>query len=137
MTEKQIEIFNPEALGAPLGLYKQITRVKASEFVFIAGQLSVNKAGEVVGAGDFDAQMTQVFDNIRDGLGAVGCEFSDIVRFTTYLVNDAHIDSFMRLRERLFPDLFPDGAYPPNTLLVVSRLVREEFLIEVDTVVAA
>jgi hypothetical protein len=37
-----------------------------------------------------------------------------------------------RLRE--FPKLFPDGKYPPNTLLVVDRLVGEQFLVEVQTI---
>jgi len=39
-----------------------------------------------------------------------------------------------RLRE--FPKLFPSGAYPPNTLLIIDRLVQEQFLIEVQTVAA-
>jgi len=39
-----------------------------------------------------------------------------------------------RLRE--FPRLFPDGAYPPNTLLVIDRLVGEPYLIEVQAVAA-
>lgn len=136
MTDKRIEIFNPDALGSPLGLYNQVARVKTSEFIFIAGQVSVNKAGEMVGEGDFEAQVVQVFDNIRAGLGAVDSEFSDIVRFTTYLVHESYIDPFMKVRERLFPEFFPTGAYPPNTLLVVNRLLREEFFIEVDVVVA-
>ena len=42
----------------------------------------------------------------------------------------------MDYRKREFPKLFPNGAYPPNTLLVVDRLVQEELLVEVQTVVA-
>jgi len=30
--------------------------------------------------------------------------------------------------------MFPDGKYPPNTLLVIDRLVQEQFLIEVQTI---
>jgi hypothetical protein len=37
-----------------------------------------------------------------------------------------------RLRE--FPKLFPDGKYPPNTLLIIDRLVQEQFLVEVQTI---
>ena len=37
-----------------------------------------------------------------------------------------------RLRE--FPTMFPDGKYPPNTLLVIDRLVQEPFLVEVQTI---
>jgi hypothetical protein len=32
--------------------------------------------------------------------------------------------------------MFPDGAYPPNTLLIVDRLVQERFLVEVQTIAA-
>ena len=42
-----IKIFNPDALGKPLGQYSQITRVKASEFVFIAGQVGADRDGKV------------------------------------------------------------------------------------------
>ena len=51
-----IKIINPEALGKPLGQYSHMTRVKASEYLFIAGQVSVDKKGNVVGPDDFDAQ---------------------------------------------------------------------------------
>ena len=46
------------------------------------------------------------------------------------------IAKFMQYREREFPRLFAGGAYPPNTLLIIDRLVREEFLIEVSAVAA-
>jgi len=42
----------------------------------------------------------------------------------------------MAYRLREFPRLFPRGAYPPNTLLIVDRLVQEPFLIEVKTIAA-
>jgi len=32
--------------------------------------------------------------------------------------------------------MFPDGKYPPNTLLIIDRLVQEQFLIEIQTVAA-
>ena len=42
----------------------------------------------------------------------------------------------MAWRQREFATLFPNGAYPPNTLLIIDRLVQEQFLIEVQTVAA-
>jgi len=42
----------------------------------------------------------------------------------------------MQYRTREFPRLFSGDNYPPNTLLVIDRLVREEFLIEVSAVAA-
>jgi enamine deaminase RidA (YjgF/YER057c/UK114 family) len=129
-----IKILNPDALGKPLGQYSQITRVKASEFLFIAGQVGADKSGKTVG--DFDAQCVQTFANIETALKSQGASFANVVEFTTYLVHSQDIAKFMAYRQREFPRMFPGGAYPPNTLLIVDRLVQEPFLIEVQTVAA-
>ena len=50
----EINIYNPEALGPPMGQYTHVTRVRANEFLFIAGMLSGDAAGNVIGEGDFD-----------------------------------------------------------------------------------
>ena len=131
-----INISNPATLGTPLGQYSQITRVKASEFLFIAGQLASDKAGTVIGADDFDAQCTQVFKNIETALKSCDAGWGNIVQFTTYLVHSQDIPKFMSYRLREFPRFFPNGAYPPNTLLMVDRLVQEPFLVEVQAIAA-
>jgi enamine deaminase RidA (YjgF/YER057c/UK114 family) len=130
-----IKILNPDALGKPLGQYSHMTRVKASEFLFIAGQVAV-KDGKLVGADDFDAQCVQTFANIEAALKSAGAGFANVVEFTTYLVHSQDIAKFMTFRLREFPRMFPGGAYPPNTLLIVDRLVQEGFLIEVSAVAA-
>jgi enamine deaminase RidA (YjgF/YER057c/UK114 family) len=131
-----ITIFNPTSLGKPLGQYSQIARVRASEFVFIAGQVATDVAGEILGAGDFEAQCVRVFANIKAALDSVGGNWSNIVQFTTYLVHSQDIAKLMTYRGREFPKMFPNGAYPPNTLLIVDRLVQEPFLIEVQAIAA-
>ena len=131
-----IRILNPDVLGKPLGQYSQITRVKAGEFLFIAGQLSANQAGEIIGVDDFDAQCVQVFANIEAALKSQGAGWGNIVQFTTYLVHSQDIPKFMTYRLREFPRLFPNDAYPPNTLLMVDRLVQEPFLVEVQAIAA-
>jgi len=131
-----IKIINPDALGQPLGQYSHMTRVKASEFLFIAGQVAVDRDGKVVGADDFDAQCVQTFANIEAALKSADAGFANVVQFTTYLVHSQDIAKFMTYRLRAFPKMFPGGAYPPNTLLMVDRLVQEPFLIEVQAVAA-
>jgi len=130
-----IKILNPDALGKPLGQYSHMTRVKASEFLFIAGQVGI-KDGKLVSADDFDAQCVQTFANIETALKSAGAGFANVVEFTTYLVHSQDIAKFMTYRLREFPKMFPGGAYPPNTLLIVDRLVQEGFLIEVSVVAA-
>ena len=136
MTAADIQIYNPDALGAPLGQYTHVTRVKASEFLFIAGMLSADPDGNVVGERDFDAQCTQVFANLHAALRSADADWSNVVQFTTYMVHSQSIAEFMTYRLREFPKMFPDGKYPPNTLLLVDRLVQEPFLIEVQTIAA-
>jgi hypothetical protein len=38
----------------------------------------------------------------------------------------------MKARQEIFPDYFPTRAYPPNTLLVISGLVRPELKVEIE-----
>src|SRR3954453_9045275 len=128
----EIKIQNVPALGTPLGQYSHITRVKASEFLYIAGQLSTNREGKTVGADDFDAQCVQVFANIETALKSAGAGWRNVVEFTTYMVHSQDIPEFMTFRKRVFPTFFPNGAYPPNTLLIIDGLVGEPFLIELQ-----
>ena len=135
-TAPDITIHNPDMMGKPLGQYSQITRVKASEFLFIAGQVATDRHGKPTGADDFDEQCRAVFANIDAALKSQGATFANVVEFTTYLVHSQDIAQFMGFRRREFPRLFSNGHYPPNTLLIVDRLVQESFLIEVATVAA-
>ena len=130
-----IKIINPDTLGKPLGQYSQMTRVKASEFLFIAGQVGVHKDGKLAGE-DFDVQCAQTFANIETALKSQGAGWGNIVEFTTYLVHSQDIPKFMAFRLREFPKMFANGAYPPNTLLMIDRLVQEPLLIEVSAVAA-
>jgi enamine deaminase RidA (YjgF/YER057c/UK114 family) len=132
----EIKILNPDTQAKPLGQYSHITRVKASEYVFIAGQLAADKNGKLVGADDFDGQCVQVFANIETALKSVGAGWGNVVQFTTYLVHSQDIPKFMKYRLREFPRMFANGLYPPNTLLMVDRLVQEPFLVEVQATAA-
>jgi len=129
MNMAEIRIENVEALGKPLGQYSHMTRVKgAKETLYIAGMLSPGDG--------FDAQCSGVFRQIETALRSAGAGWGSVVQFTTYLVHSQDIPKFMAWRLREFPQLFPDGKYPPNTLLIVDRLVQEQFLVEVQTIAA-
>ncbi len=123
-----IKIYNVDALGKPVGPYSHVARVKASEHLFIAGMLA---------AGDsFEAQCAAVYAQIEQALKSAGAGWKNVVQFTTYLVHSQDIAAFYRWRESNYPKMFPDGKYPPNTLLIIDRLVQEQFLIEVQTIAA-
>jgi len=132
-----IEYSNPPGAGPAQGLYSNVTFVPAGPTVHIAGQLSVGSDGSVVGRHDFQAQFHQVFSNLGDVLAGMGLSYNHVIKFTTYLIHSQDIERFMPLRAALFPTLFGGHRYPPNTLLIVDRLVKEDFLIEVEAVAYA
>ena len=124
----EIRIGNVEALGKPLGQYSHVTRVKAAETLYIAGMLAPGDG--------FDAQCTGVFRSVEAALKSAGAGWGNVAQFTTYLVHSQDIARFYRWREQNYPKMFPDGKVPPNTLLIIDRLVQEQFLIEIQTVAA-
>lgn len=132
----RVEYLNPPGTPPAQGLYSHIGKVAGGSLLYVAGQLSVDGQGAVVGRHDFDAQFRQIFENLGAVLSGAGAGFGDVVKFTTFLVHAQDIENFMRLRAELFPRLFAGPSYPPNTLLVVDRLVKEDFLLEVEAVVA-
>jgi enamine deaminase RidA (YjgF/YER057c/UK114 family) len=119
---------NPEALGTPAGEYSHVSRVKADELLFIAGQVS---AGE-----NMTAQCDGVFNAIHAALVSAGSDWSKVVQFTTYITDAERIPEFKRWRQEHFPVMFGADNYPPNTLLLISGLARKECVIEVQTVAA-
>jgi len=125
---------NPPGACPAQGLYSHVGLSQGGTHAFIAGQLSVGADGGVAGKADFEAQFRQVFSNLGDVLKGLGADYRRVVKFTTYLVHSQDIEKFMVLRRELFPRLFGSEPYPPNTLLVVDRLVKEEFLIEVEAI---
>jgi len=129
-----IQMLNPASLAKPLAAYSNIARVKASEFLFIAGQIGNERDGKI--PTDFESQCAQVFANIGAALASQGAGFANIVAFTSYLVHAQDIPKFAQYRAREFPRLFAGGPYPPNTLLIVDRLVHEELLVEVSAIAA-
>jgi enamine deaminase RidA (YjgF/YER057c/UK114 family) len=129
-----IQIFNPADMNTPKSPYLQVARAKLGEIAFIAGQVAVDPNGDLVGENDFDAQCALVFDNIHKGLKSIGAGWSNVVEFTSYLVRREDTLKFTAYRKREYPKMFKDGAYPPNTLLIINGLAHPSYLIEVQTI---
>ena len=130
------EMLQPEGLSAPLGQYSHVSRARPEQLVFVAGQVAVDEQGELVGEGDLGAQAKQVFHNLERALSAVCTTLGSVLKFTTYLTRAEDVDDFRGIRQELFAELYPDGGYPANTLVVVTRLVSPAFLVEIEAVAA-
>ena len=136
MPELQRTVFNPPSAPQPLGAYHLAAQVSPGKLLFVAGQVALDGSGNLVGEGDVVAQTRQVFKNIGQILAGAGANFSNVVEFTSYVVGRDSIQAFIQARTEVFPEMFPNEDYPPNTLLVVAGLVREDLLVEIKAVAA-
>ena len=128
------EIFSPPTLPPPTG-YSHVAKVKGGTLVYIAGQVSSDASGKLVGEGDFEAQAEQVFRNLGLGLEAAGATMADIVKLNVYIV--AEVDQAEVPKLRAVRDRHVDTKKPPaSTLVFVTRLARAGWLIEIEAIAA-
>lgn len=111
--------------------FSQAIRVQAGEFLFIAGQPSMDVDANTVGVGDIAAQTRQVYENLGNILESVGASFSNVVELTTFIVGRENLPDHLEVISELYLTLFPDGNYPADTVAIVDGLYREDFLLEV------
>ena len=128
------EIFSPATLPPPTG-YSHIAKVNKGTLVYVAGQVSADASGKLVGEGDLGAQSEQVFKNLKLALEAAGATMADVVKMNTYLVAEVSQDDLPKMRAVRERYMSKDKP-PASTLVVVSRLARPGWLIEIEVVAA-
>lgn len=129
-----IEIFNPETLRKPAGTYSHVASVPAgAQLVVVAGQVGIGPDGE---QGEFEAQVAQAFANVGAALSAAGAGWSSVIQTMTFLTRREDRARLRDWRTAEYTRLFPDGRYPPNTLLVVDALATDDLRIEVQALAA-
>jgi enamine deaminase RidA (YjgF/YER057c/UK114 family) len=130
---KVFHIFNPETMAKPTAGYSQVAEVGEGKIVYIAGQVALDKSGNLVGRDDFRAQVQQVFENLKAAVEASGGDFNNLIKLNYYCA--ASVDPAQMTAVREVRDKYVNIANPPtSTFVFVQRLVRPEWLIEVDAV---
>src|SRR5215831_17770515 len=126
-------IFNPDTMAKPTVGYSQVAEVTGGKLVYIAGQVALDSSGNLVGKDDFRAQAEQVFKNLDAAVRAAGGTFHDVIKLNYYCA--ASVDPSVIPQVREIRDKYVNTQNPPtSTFVVVSRLVRPEWLIEVEAV---
>ena len=113
--------------------YSQVVEVRGGRTLYIAGQLALDKEGKLIGPGDFRAQVKQVFENLKARLEEAGASFKDVVKLNYYLTDASDLQALRETRNSYINTENP----PASTLVVVKRLVREEYLLEVEAIAVA
>ncbi|MFD5096991.1 RidA family protein [Amycolatopsis thailandensis] len=127
-----ITLVNPAGLPE-IPAYRQVSIATGSKLVFIAGQVSWDADGAVVGEGDLAAQVEQCYLNIGIALAAVGATFDDVAKMTVYVV-DWTPDKLALFLEGVDRAAVKLGGtpVPPGTLIGVAALDVPEHLVEVE-----
>jgi enamine deaminase RidA (YjgF/YER057c/UK114 family) len=134
MSKPLKEFLSPKTLMPPAG-YSHIAKVNHGTIVYLAGQVSSDASGTLIGEGNFEAQAEQVFRNLKIAVEAAGGTMADIVKLNIYLV--AEVDQAAVPKLRAIRDRYVNAEKPPaSTLVVVSRLARPGWLIEIEAVAA-
>jgi enamine deaminase RidA (YjgF/YER057c/UK114 family) len=130
---QHVVLFNPETMFVPTAGYSQVAEIKSGRLIYIAGQVSFDKSGHMVGKENVLVQAQQVFHNLKAAIEAAGGRFSDVVKlnyFCVETVDPSLTPQILKVRDR-----YVDTKNPPvSTFVVVKRLVRPEWLIEVEAV---
>lgn len=132
---RAVTYLDPEGAVPKLGRYSHAAITTPGRLAFIAGQVAVDDAGAPVAAHDLARQVPVVFANVGKVLHGLGAGFDDVLEFTSYIVGDDARDRWYRARDAVYERLYPTGAYPPNTLLIITGLAKPEFRVEVSAVV--
>jgi enamine deaminase RidA (YjgF/YER057c/UK114 family) len=122
------QYFNPDTMSKPRGYTHA---VKTGNTVYIAGQVSAGPDGNVVGKGDPEAQVRQIWRNIEAAVRAAGGSgLQNVVKTTTYVTSINSAGALRKVREELFSTINP----PTSTLLVISELASPDYLVEIEAI---
>lgn len=119
------------AASAPVSQIRAV-RLAGASLVFMSGQVAVDSAGRMIGAGDIQAQLALVYRNIKDAIEAVGGGMADVAQLHTFLARPQDLTGFRTARAMLHSQYWGDGPYPVNTLVMVAGLANPEYLVEIE-----
>jgi enamine deaminase RidA (YjgF/YER057c/UK114 family) len=125
---------NPKALFDPRFFTHAVALSGPATLVYVSGQVSYDRAGNVVGKGDIGAQSEQVFASLTQALKAAGAGWKDVIKMNGYMVglNPGALTAYREVRSRFLDD----KQLPASTLVGVERLVHEDLLLEVELIAA-
>jgi 2-iminobutanoate/2-iminopropanoate deaminase len=110
------QIITSEQAPPAVGPYSHA--VVAGPFVFVSGQIPINRQGEMV-QGDIVVQTVQVLENLKAILKTAGLVLSDVVKTTVFLKDMADFAEM----NRVYGEFFPENP-PARSSLQVAGLAR-------------
>jgi 2-iminobutanoate/2-iminopropanoate deaminase len=119
------ERLNPPGVHTPHANYSHVARV--GNVLYLSGQIPVDADGNLVGAGDAEAQAAQALKNIEAILRHYGATPAHVARIVTYITDLAYRPLVAKPRDAMF-----GTPGPASTLVVVKGLASPDYLVEIE-----
>jgi enamine deaminase RidA (YjgF/YER057c/UK114 family) len=132
LAQARPRFINPPDMPPARGYSHVVEAPAGTRLVFVSGQLPLDRAGKLVGAGDVRAQAEQVFRNLDRALAAVGATFADVVKITIFMADVSRVPELRAVRDRYVNTKAP----PASSLVEVRRFLQEGILVEIEAVAA-
>ena len=127
--KRNVRFVNPTTLHPSAG-YSHAVESTGGKTIYISGQVALDPGGNLIGKDDLRGQTRQVFRNLQAALKGAGAEFDSVVKLNYFLLDISQIQVVRQVR-----DEFVNTEHPPaSSAIEVRRLVRDEFLIEIDAI---
>lgn len=124
-----VKLINPSIVHSPKG-YSHVAEINLGNctMLIISGQVALDEKGNLVGKDDMGKQAEQVFKNIKNCVTNTGGTMDNIVKLSYFTLDVSQIQKVRDVRDK-----FINTAKPPaSTLVQVSKLFREDILIEIE-----
>ena len=125
-----VKRYNLEGVNNPQGRFSHVGEIGPNARLFhLAGQTGARPDGTV--SQDFAEQARQVYRNLTTVLGGCGMDWQHVAKITVFLTNPEDIPAWREAQKEAL-----GTVVPASTLLIVSRLARPEYRIEVEAIAA-
>ena len=122
------QIVSTQGAPAAIGVYSQAVRV--GNTIWVSGQIPLDPQTKELVQGDMEAQVRQVFENLKAIVAAAGASFDDVVKATVFLIDLSHFGLVNKVMAEYFRE-----PYPARAAVGVAALPRGA-QIEVECIVA-
>ena len=122
------QIISTADAPAAIGTYSQAVRV--GDTIWVSGQIPLDPQTKELVKGDVEAQIRQVFENLRAIVNVAGATFDEVVKVNVYLTDLSHFALVNKVMSEYFRE-----PYPARAAVGVAALPRGA-QVEVECVVA-
>lgn len=98
------------------------------KMVIISGQIALDSTGKLIGKGNLALQTEQIFTNINNIVAESGGTMDDVVKIGIFMTDITKVQTMRDVRDKFINPKKP----PTSTLVQVSKLVRDDLLIEIE-----